>query len=78
MLINISSDCLKRSLKAETAKIVKKQRNSTHPGNYSGGSDITIASLRAVVNKLVRDTFKKERRVKCYIIKVTNLCLPDK
>ena len=77
MLINTSSDCLKRSL-AESVKIVKKQKNFTHPGNYSEDSDLTTASLCAVVNKPVRDAFQKEVRVKCYIIKVTNLCLPDK
>lgn len=76
MLINTSSDCLKRSL-VESVKIVKKQRNFPHPGNYSRVSDLTTASLCAVVNKPVGDAFQKEGRVKCYIIKVTDLCWPD-
>lgn len=37
--INISLDCLKRSL-SESLKNFEKQRNLTEPGNYYGGSDL--------------------------------------
>lgn len=57
--ISASLDCLKWSL-AESVKIFKKQRNLTQPGNYSRASDLTIASLHAVVNKPCKDDFKKE------------------
>lgn len=52
--MNTSLDCLKRSL-AESVKDFKKQRNSTQTC-----SDLTLASLHAVVNKPCKDDFNKE------------------